>query len=101
MNRLLSSDPLNGKAFMYITYSYLVHFCNRCEYVTAPTNTALNLLYEHGLRAPARAISNGIDLSEFCPGPRDEALRQRLQLPTDRPLLLPVNRLSQEKRLEV
>ena len=59
LSRSLSSDALFGKPFMTVTYSYLVHFCNRCEYVTAPTMTALNLLYEHGLRAPAQAISNG------------------------------------------
>lgn len=101
MSRALSSDPVLSKPFNNVTYSYLVHFCNRCEYVTAPTATALNLLYEHGLRAPARPISNGIDLDLFSPGPRDEALRQRLQLPADRPLILSVNRLSQEKRIEV
>lgn len=101
MSRALTTDPVFGKPFNNVTYSYLVHFCNRCEYVTAPTQTALNLLYEHGLRAPARAISNGIDLTHFFPGPPDEALRQRLQLPTDRPLILSVNRLSQEKRIDV
>jgi glycosyltransferase involved in cell wall biosynthesis len=69
--------------------------------VTTPTATALNLLYEHGLRAPACAISNGIDLKHFSPGPRNEALRQRLALPADRPLILSVNRLSEEKRIEV
>ncbi|HEY0752876.1 MAG TPA: glycosyltransferase [Ktedonobacteraceae bacterium] len=97
----LSNDPVFGKSFSNVTYSYLVHFCNRCEYVTSPTATALNLLYEHGLRAPARVISNGIDLTHFCPGPRDETLRPRLHLPTDRPLLLSVNRLSPEKRIDV
>ncbi|HEX7734448.1 MAG TPA: glycosyltransferase [Ktedonobacteraceae bacterium] len=97
----LSTDPVFGKPFSNVAYSYLVHFCNRCEYVTSPTNTALNLLYEHGLRAPAKAISNGIDLAHFSPGPRDEALRQRLNLPADRPLILSVNRLSPEKRIDV
>lgn len=101
MSRALTSDSVLGKPFNTISYSYLVHFCNRCEYVTAPTMTALNLLSEHGLRAPSRAISNGIDLTHFCPGPRDEALRQRLNLPNDRPIILSVNRLSQEKRIEV
>lgn len=101
MGHALSTDPFFGKPFNNVTYSYLVHFCNRCEYVTAPTVTALNLLYEHGLRAPARAISNGIDLTHFSPGPRDEGLRQRLGLPADRPLILSVNRLSQEKRIDV
>lgn len=97
----LTTDPVLGRPFKTVTYSYLVHFCNRCEYVTAPTTTALNLLYEHGLRTPARTISNGIDLAHFCPGPPDEALRQRLHLPADRPLILSVNRLSQEKRIDV
>lgn len=101
MGLALSNDPVFGKPFNNVTYTYLVHFCNRCEYVTSPTSTALNLLYEHGLRAPARAISNGIDLSHFCPGPRDEALRARLNLPADRPLILSVNRLSPEKRIDV
>jgi len=101
MSRSLSSDPLFGKTFMTVSYTYLVHFCNRCEYVTAPTMTALNLLYEHGLRAPAQAISNGVDLKRFSPGERDKRLRQRFKLPDDRLLILSVNRLSQEKRIDV
>ncbi|HET8852171.1 MAG TPA: glycosyltransferase, partial [Ktedonobacteraceae bacterium] len=101
LSRSLSADPLISKHFSKITYSYLVHFCNRCEYVTAPTATALRLLYEHGLRAPAQAISNGIDLKKFSPGKRDEHLRQRFELPEGRPLALHVNRLSYEKRVDV
>ncbi|HEY1353585.1 MAG TPA: glycosyltransferase [Ktedonobacteraceae bacterium] len=97
----LTTDPVLGRPFNTVTYSYLVHFCNRCEYVTAPSATALNLLYEHGLRAPARTISNGIDLTHFRPGPPDEELRQRLNLPADGPLILSLNRLSQEKRIDV
>jgi phosphatidylinositol alpha 1,6-mannosyltransferase len=101
MSRSLSSDPLLGKTITTVSYSYLVHFCNRCEYVTAPTMTALNLLYEHGLRAPAQAISNGVDLKKFSPGDRDKRLWQHFKLPQDRPLILSVNRLSQEKRIDV
>ena len=101
MSRSLTSDPIIGKPFTTVSYTYLVHFCNRCEYVTAPTMTALNLLYEHGLRTPARAISNGIDLKKFSPGQPDEQLRLRFKLPQDRPLILSVNRLSQEKRIDV
>ncbi|GAC1394731.1 MAG: hypothetical protein NVS4B11_37360 [Ktedonobacteraceae bacterium] len=101
MSRSLTSDPLIGKHFSNVTYSYLVNFCNRCEYVTAPTMTALQLLYDHGLRAPAKAISNGIDLTKFTPGERDPYIRQRFNLPEDRPLILHVNRLSEEKRVNV
>src|ERR1700738_1725961 len=95
------TDPLFGKHLNNITYSYLVHFCNRCEYTTAPTATALNLLYDHGLRAPAKVISNGIDLKKFSPEERDPHIRKRLNLPEDRPLAIHVNRLSAEKRNDV
>jgi phosphatidylinositol alpha 1,6-mannosyltransferase len=101
INNSLMSEPLIGKYLSNITYSYLVHFCNRCEYVTAPTQTALNLLYEYGLRAPARPISNGIDLQKYSPGAKDLAVLQRFKLPTEQPLLLHVNRLSEEKRINV
>ena len=101
MSRSLAADPFLSKSFNNITYSYLVNFCNRFEYVTAPTVTALNLLYEHGLRAPAGVISNGIDLKKFTPGERSEQVLQRLNLPLDRPIVLHVNRLNYEKRVDV
>src|SRR5215472_18065155 len=101
MSRSLVDDPILGKPVSMLTYGYLVYFCNGCQFVTAPTQTALNLLYEHGLHAPARAISNGINLRIFTPGERDEAILRRFALPTDRPLALHVNRLSEEKRVNV
>ncbi|MDQ2905374.1 MAG: glycosyltransferase [Chloroflexota bacterium] len=101
ISRSLTSDPLFGKHFSNISYGYLIHFCNRCEYVTTPTTTAMDLLYEHGLRAPAGVISNGIDLKKFSPGPPNEEVRHRFNLPKDRPLVLHVNRLSEEKRVDV
>ena len=101
MSRSLSADPFLGRSFNNITYTYLVNFCNRCEYITAPTATALNLLYEHGLRAPAGVISNGIDLIKYTPGERNEQVLQRLNLPLDRPIVLHVNRLNYEKRIDV
>jgi len=101
MSRSLADDRLFGKSVSNITYGYLVYFCNWCQYVTAPTQTALNLLYKHGLHAPARAVSNGINLRVFSPGERDEELLRRFGLPTDRALALHVNRLSEEKRVNV
>ncbi len=101
MSRSLSADPVLSKTFNNITYTYLVNFCNRCEYVTAPTRTALNLLYEHGLRAPAGVISNGIDLKKYSPGERNKQVLRQLNLPLDRPIILHVNRLNYEKRVDV
>jgi glycosyltransferase involved in cell wall biosynthesis len=82
-------------------YACLTRFANRCDHVTAPTATALRLLRDHGLRAPSQPVSNGVDLNRFAPGPRDAALRSRLALPADRPVVLAVGRLSPEKRADV
>ncbi len=86
-------------------YAYVTGFANRCDLVTAPTVTALRLLRDHGLRAPSRAVSNGVDLNRFSPGPggREEAaaLRSKYALPAGRPLVLSVGRLSPEKRADV
>lgn len=101
LNPSLKADTKMSRPFNALFYSYLVHLCNRCHYVTAPTMTAMNLLYEHGLRAPTQIISNGIDLKKFSPGQTDEQLLRRLMLPHDRPLILSVNRLSREKRIDV
>jgi glycosyltransferase involved in cell wall biosynthesis len=86
-------------------YAYVTGFANRCDLVTAPTATALRLLREHGLRAPSKAVSNGVNLDRFAPGPggpeEARALRSRYALPAGRPLILSVGRLSAEKRGDV
>jgi glycosyltransferase involved in cell wall biosynthesis len=82
-------------------YACVTGFANHCDHVTAPTATALRLLRDHGLRAPSQAVSNGVDLERFSPGPRDAALRSRHGLPPDRPVVLAVGRLSPEKRADV
>jgi glycosyltransferase involved in cell wall biosynthesis len=82
-------------------YGFVTGFANRCDLVTAPTATALRLLREHGLKVPSQAVSNGVDLARFSPGPRDEALRSRYSLPADRPVIVSVCRLSPEKRADV
>jgi glycosyltransferase involved in cell wall biosynthesis len=82
-------------------YAYVTGFANRCDLVTAPTATALRLLRAHGLRVPSQAVSNGVSLERFAPGPRDGALRQKYALPPGRPLVLSVGRLSPEKSADV
>ncbi len=82
-------------------YSLVTGFANRCDYVTAPTVTALRLLRSRGLRVPSQAVSNGVDLERFSPGARDEALRSRYALPAGRPVIMSVGRLSGEKRADV
>lgn len=90
-----------SRPFNALTYRYMVSFFNRCDVVTAPTATAIDLLKARGLRAPARVISNGIRMNKFAEAKADPALLRSLRLPAETPLLLHVNRLSKEKRVDV
>ncbi len=97
----LASVPLVGKGIRVFTHAYLSGLYSRCTFITSPTLTGLNLLHAQGLQKPSAVISNGINLRQFSPGPSDTSLRKRLQLPQEQPLVLHVNRLSSEKRVEV
>lgn len=101
LSRSLSIESRVGRTYARVVYRYLVGFYQHCDYVTAPTLTAFKLLVEQGLRTRGEALSNGIDLARFCPGPRDEVLRQALRLPGDRPLALILTRLMEEKRVHI
>ena len=101
LSRSLADNGLMSRSFSRWVYRYLAGFYRRCDYVTAPTITALALLRERGMRTPGEAVSNGVDLARFAPGPRDEAVRQALGLPKNRPLALILTRLMREKRVHV
>lgn len=53
------------------------------------------------MSVPIEAVSNGIDLSMFSPGPASEKLYFKYGIPRDRPVLLYVGRLDAEKHLHV
>lgn len=97
---------LRGSRLLYgplhrLIWAGLVWFHNGCDFVTSPTPTAVGLLKRYGLKAPAEAISNGIDMSVFRPGQNTKALVAKLGLATDRPIVLYVGRVDGEKRLDI
>jgi glycosyltransferase involved in cell wall biosynthesis len=83
-----------------LAWFYIMNFFNRCDYVNSPTQTAIDLMREHGLNAEAQSISSGIDLNVFNPENHSSELRRKLALP-DKPTVLYTGRISGEKRLDV
>lgn len=89
------SKTVNSKIWHYIASYY-----NKCDTVVAVTATARNLLLDHGLTRPVTVISNGVQLKDFKPRQRDEALAERLHVP-DKPTVLYTGRLDSEKCMDV
>lgn len=82
------------------TWHFVVGFCNKACFVTSPTQKAVSLLKEHGLKVKAKVISNGIELNRFDPHRDGEYLRQRFSIPR-KPVVLYTGRLSEEKRVDI
>lgn len=77
-----------------------ITFLNRANFVTSPTQTAIDYLLRHGLAVPHKPVSNGVDLEKYQPGPATEAIKKKFHLPK-KPILLYTGRLDGEKQLNV
>ncbi len=91
------------KVFESRYWEEIITLLDQCDFVTAPTNLACDMLYENGLSKQAVPVSNGVDLHLFKPTSPEEkrSLKERFNLPLDRPILLYAGRMSVEKRLDV
>lgn len=71
------------------------------DVVSAPTNTAAEIMRAQMEFRHLIVTSNGVDTTVFRPENDGEELRKRLNLPNGIPLLLSLCRLDQEKRIPV
>lgn len=72
---------------------------NSATLITTPTRTACRLISEVGLRKPVSAVSCGVALDRFAACPSGTRAARWRALP-DRPTILFVGRLDEEKRVE-
>ncbi|WP_431923294.1 glycosyltransferase [Nonomuraea jabiensis] len=73
---------------------------NRADRVTTPTPLAAKLLADQGFGREVEAVSCGIDLTRFHPRAEPKAWARKLFDLPDRPTILFVGRLDEEKRLD-
>jgi glycosyltransferase involved in cell wall biosynthesis len=92
---------LNNMDFLVkMNWKFIADFHNKCQYVTSPTQTAVDLMLQNGLVAPNKAVSNGVNLTVFNPALDATPLRTRLGIP-NKPIALYAGRLSGEKHVDV
>ena len=88
------------KLLQPMIWRVIADFYNQCDWVVGVTETAVRLLESGGLRQVARVISNGVDLEQFQPRPRNEALARKLGIPA-KPTVLYTGRLDADKCMDV
>ncbi len=74
---------------------------NRLDCVLTPSYAGLSLLQEAGLTAPARVISNGVDLKRYSKGPVPESLYRKYGIRPDVPAFIVVGRLDKDKKADL
>ncbi|MDP3888865.1 MAG: glycosyltransferase [bacterium] len=72
----------------------------KLDVITTPTKSAVRFMRKQGFKKKVIPISNGIDTKKFSPKNNGEYLRKKFKIP-NRPTLLYVGRLDQEKNLDV
>ncbi|MFN3491933.1 MAG: glycosyltransferase, partial [Anaerolineales bacterium] len=73
---------------------------NLGDQIVVPSPKFQRLLIKQKVRKPIHVIPNGIDLSNFKTAKHAGALRNRLKVSADAPILLTVGRMDPEKRLD-
>ena len=92
---------LNSSQFLVnMNWKFIVDFHNKCQFVTSPTQTAVDLMLNQGLVAPNRPVSNGVDVNVFKPGLDVSGFKKKFNLP-DKVTGLYAGRLSGEKHVDV
>jgi 1,2-diacylglycerol 3-alpha-glucosyltransferase len=86
-----------------VLWGMVLETYNQVEVVTAPTETAANILRSQNIRVPVKAITCGVNLHVFKPDPSVDKvrMRQKYGLNTEATVFMYVGRLDQEKHIDI
>ncbi|MDZ7760711.1 MAG: glycosyltransferase [Desulfovermiculus sp.] len=90
--------PFDSKGMKRFVINLSTQYANMCSAVVAPSQSIARILQERGISSEIQIIPTGIDLKLFASGQR-EAVRKKLGLGADTPIIGHVGRLAPEKNL--
>ncbi len=90
-----------SRPIQYIITEYGTRFHSKVDYITLPTQAAIDIFGEQRFTTPVKPVSNGIDLSHFTPSPADPAIYKKFGLPKNKHIVTYVGRIDAEKHIDV
>lgn len=84
--------------------AYMNSFMKKSAYATMPTELAIADLIPKNrkkFKVPVEALSNGIDLSEFCPGKPNLGVLEKYKIDLRKPRVLYIGRVDPEKSISI
>lgn len=92
--------PLS-KPIAYAMVEYGARFHNAADYVTLPTQAAIDHFGKDKIDAPIKPVSNGIDLSRFTPGTLEPRIFEDFDIPKNKQIITYVGRIDSEKHIHI
>lgn len=91
--------PFNLNFLKKASLNYAVWYYNRCNFVTAPSQSVFKEMQIYGFEKRHKVISNPIDTDTFCPDSEKFELKKKFNL-SDKTIVY-AGRLSLEKNIDV
>jgi glycosyltransferase involved in cell wall biosynthesis len=85
----------------YVITEYGVRFHRKVDYVTLPTQSAIEMFGEERISVPVEAVSNGIDLAVYTPTKAKADIYTKFHIPHNRKIITYLGRTDAEKHIEV
>lgn len=92
--------PLS-RPIAYAMTEYGARFHAAADYVTLPTQAAIDHFGEDRIEAPIEPVSNGIDLSRFTPSGPGAEIYKTFDLPKKKQIITYVGRVDAEKHIHI
>ena len=98
-NHTLITEFVPGKFIKKQSLKYAVWYYNRCDFVTAPSQSVFTEMLRNGFKRPHQVISNPLNIEIFHS--RGDKLKYKKQFSLSEHAVVYAGRLSSEKNIEV
>lgn len=90
-----------SRPIQYFMTEYGARFHAKADYVTLPTQAAIDVFGEDRIPAPLEPVSNGIDLGRFTPSAAKPAIYKEFGLPKSKQIISYIGRMDAEKHVGI
>ncbi len=94
-------SPLHGKFFTALSERAVAWYYNRCDFVSAPSQSVLDEMAQYGFRKPHQVLSNPIQLDSFKPVDTQTKHKLKEKFGLGERSILYTGRLAEEKHIDV
>jgi glycosyltransferase involved in cell wall biosynthesis len=90
-----------SRSIEYAMNAYGTRFYSKVDYITLPTQAAIDMFKDFKVYAPMEPVSNGIDLTRFTPSPPSDAIYDKFGIPRDKQIVSYLGRVDVEKHIDI